>query len=128
MRNRTLFLSLLCGLMISPLAAAPDKPAAPADMTDAAKPIKALFICGGCCHEYGKQKELITQGISARSSRKIDWTISHDPTTERDHKASVYANPEWWKGYDIIVHDECYGFVTDVPFVEGIVKAHEAGV
>ena len=38
------------------------------------KPIRALFICGGCCHDYAKQKDIITQGISARAN--VVWTIA----------------------------------------------------
>ncbi|MBL4885309.1 MAG: hypothetical protein JKY95_12330 [Planctomycetaceae bacterium] len=28
--------------------------------------IKALLITGGCCHDYERQKLIITKGISAR--------------------------------------------------------------
>jgi len=30
------------------------------------KPIRALLVAGGCCHDYAKQKDILTQGISAR--------------------------------------------------------------
>ena len=86
------------------------------------KPIRALLICGGCCHDYTHQKDILPQGVSARAN--VEWTIAQEGD-KREHKHSIYSKPEWWKGYDIIVHDECFGYVDDVPFVEGIVKAHE---
>ena len=119
MRNRLLAIAALCGALISPLRAAPEQP-----KKDAA--IRALLICGGCCHDYTRQKDILTQGISKRAN--VEWTVALDPSTEREHKHSVYAKPDWWKGFDVIVHDECFGYVTDVEFVEGIVKAHEAGI
>ncbi len=90
-----------------------------------AVPIKALFICGGCCHDYTNLKKIITDGISARAN--VTWTILQEGT-EREHKHSVYANPDWAKGYDVVVHDECFGYVTDDEFVNAIAKVHAAGV
>jgi type 1 glutamine amidotransferase len=118
MRYRLLAVAALCGALISMLGATPEQPTGD-------KPIRALLICGGCCHDYTNQGKLLSEGISKRA--KVEWTVLQEGTA-REHKHSIYAKPEWWKGYDVIVHDECYGFVTDVAFVEGIVKAHEAGV
>lgn len=38
----------------------------------AAEPIKALLITGGCCHDYAKQKLIISQGISKPCERGLD--------------------------------------------------------
>ena len=38
----------------------------------AAEPLKALLITGGCCHDYAKQKLIISQGVSKRAN--VDWT------------------------------------------------------
>jgi type 1 glutamine amidotransferase len=94
-----------------------------AETKDKPKPIRALLITGGCCHDYTNQKDILTKGISARSAVPIDWTIVQEGD-KREHKHSIYGKPEWWKGYDVVVHDECFGFVEDDAFVEGIVKAH----
>ena len=47
------------------------------------KPIRALLVIGGCCHDYAMQKDLLTKGISARAN--VVWTIAYDPdkTTSR---------------------------------------------
>jgi Trehalose utilisation len=89
-----------------------------------AKPLKALLITGGCCHDYATQKQLLSAGLSQRIP--IEWTIVHEGGSTLDHKVSVYSQPDWSKGYDVVVHDECFANVKDVEFVKGIVKGHEA--
>ncbi len=102
----------------------------PLGAADAPKPIRALMVCGGCCHDYTNQKRIISEGVTARAS--VEWTIVQEDApagaNERLHRVSIYEKPEWWKGYDVIVHNECFGAVEDVAFVEGIAAAHKAGV
>lgn len=93
---------------------------------NAKAPIKALFICGGCCHDYKHQKEIITKGISARAN--VDWTIAYDPDTSTTHLNPVYDNPDWAKGYDVIVHDECSADVKDLKIIDRILKPHRDGL
>ena len=88
--------------------------------------LKGLLITGGCCHDYAKQTLILTEGLSQRMS--ITWDIVHGQN-ERTTKLDVYSNGDWSKGYDLVVHNECYGAVDDVAFVERIVKGHtETGV
>jgi type 1 glutamine amidotransferase len=98
---------------------------------DKPRPIKALLVCGGCCHDYEAQKKILTEGISARAN--VEWTIVHegipkDGKDARDTRVSIYEKPDWSKGYDIVVHDECFGTVADVKFVEGIAAPHKDGL
>ncbi len=44
-----------------------------------------------------------------------------------DYKVSVYQQPGWAKKYDVIVHNECFGGVTDDAFVQSIAAAHREG-
>ena len=90
----------------------------------AAQPIRALMVCGGCCHDYEAQKKILSEGISARAN--VTWTIVHEGT-DRTHHVSIYTNADWAKGYDVVLHNECYGFVTNVAFIEGIVRPHHDG-
>jgi type 1 glutamine amidotransferase len=99
--------------------------AASAFAAQGAKPLKALLVTGGCCHDYPAQKKIVSEGISARAN--VTWTIVHEEG-DRDHKISIYANPDWAKGYDVIVHNECFGQVQDVAFVERITAPHKAGL
>jgi type 1 glutamine amidotransferase len=98
--------------------------------SEKAKPAKAklkgLLITGGCCHDYPRQTEIITEGLSQRVS--IEWDVVHE-ADDRGTKISIYEKPDWSKGYDVVVHNECYGSVDDVEFVEKIVKGHtETGI
>jgi type 1 glutamine amidotransferase len=94
--------------------------------TFAATPLKALMITGGCCHDYENQKRILSIGISSRAH--VEWTIIHEGGADRNHKIERYNNPDWAEGFDVIVHNECFGGVTDVPFIENIARAHEKGV
>src|SRR5437868_15013960 len=84
------------------------------------KPMRALLVIGGCCHDYAKQKDILTRGISARAN--VVWTISYDPDTGTTHKNPVYDNPEWFKGFDVIVHDECTSDVRDLTTIDRILQ------
>jgi uncharacterized protein len=86
------------------------------------KPLKALMVCGGCCHDYENQKKIVSDFIAARANVVFD--IVHEGGTTREHKVSVYQKPDFWKGYDVIIHNECFGQVDDVAFVENIANAH----
>lgn len=92
----------------------------------ATQPIHALLVTGGCCHDYESQKKIITQGVSSRAN--VTWTIVHEGGDSRTHKVSIYGKPDWAKGYDVVVHNECFGQVDDVAFVERIARAHFDGV
>ena len=84
--------------------------------------IRALMICGGCCHDYPRQKRIISDALSKRVG-PIDWTIL-EYGSGRDVKADVYRQTDWIDGFDIVVHNECFGGIEDGEFVEGIVAAH----
>lgn len=93
---------------------------------DEIKPLKVLMVTGGCCHDYENQKMILAEGISARAN--VEFTIVHEGGDSREHKVSIYEKQDWAKGYDVVLHNECFGAVTDVAFVERIAKAHFDGV
>src|SRR5262245_47193688 len=84
---------------------------------DNARPIKALMITGGGSHDYNAQRKTLEAGLARRLN--IDLTILQEGT-EREHMHSAYRNPDWAKGYDVVIHNECFGTVKDVPFIENI--------
>jgi type 1 glutamine amidotransferase len=93
---------------------------------DEAKPIRALLVLGGCCHDYKKQQELITKGVSARAN--VQWAIAYDPDTGTKHLNPWYEKEDWAKGFDVVVHDECCSDVKDIKTVEKILAPHKAGL
>jgi type 1 glutamine amidotransferase len=92
----------------------------------AAEPLRALLVTGGCCHDYENQIRILTEGISARAN--VTWRIIHEGGDTRTHRVSIYENKDWARGYDVVVHNECFGQVDDDAFVENIAAAHKAGV
>ena len=92
----------------------------------AARAVRALLITGGCCHDYERQKRILTQGLSARAN--IQWTVVHQGGSTTDTKIPFYSDPKWYEGYDVVVHNECFAGVVDREFVDGILAAHRSGV
>ncbi len=90
------------------------------------KPIRALLVIGGCCHDYARQKDILTQGISARAN--VSWTIAYDPDKGTSHLNPVFEKSDWATGYDVIVHDECCSDFKDLEVIDRILEPHRAGL
>lgn len=93
---------------------------------DAPRPIKALLVIGGCCHDYNAQKDILAKGLAARAN--VDVTISYDTDKGTKKLNPVYENPDWAKGYDVIIHDECSADVNGKEVVDRILQPHRDGV
>ncbi|WP_422928643.1 DUF7133 domain-containing protein [Singulisphaera sp. PoT] len=90
------------------------------------KPIRALLITGGCCHDYTRQKKILSEGISARAP--VEWTIIQQGGSTTDTKIPFYEKDDWYKGFDVVVHNECFAGVTDPKWTERIIKPHREGL
>ncbi len=94
--------------------------------TNKKKPIKALMVTGGCCHDFERQKLILSKGISARAN--VEWTIVHQGGSTTNTKIPLYENVDWAKGFDVVVHNECFADVKDQAWVETILKPHREGI
>jgi len=112
--------------MLLVLAWALSRPVTLAEAQEPPRPIRALLVDGGCCHDYGRQKDILTQGISRRAH--VEWTIAHDRDTTTRHKNPVYDDPNWAAGFDVVVHDECCSDVPDMDVINTILKPHKDGL
>jgi type 1 glutamine amidotransferase len=90
------------------------------------KPIRALLVIGGCCHDYPKQKEILAKGIAERAH--VEVTIAYDPDPGTKHLNPVYEKADWAKNYDVIIHDECCSDVKDVDTINRILEPHRQGL
>src|SRR5947209_5147572 len=74
--------------------------AAPGAAGDKGKPgpIHALLVIGGCCHDYARQKDILTKGIAQRAP--VVWTVAYDPDKGTKHLNPVYDNPSWARDFD----------------------------
>jgi len=115
-------LNFWCLLAFSCLAAIPA--AAPAQ--ELAKPIKALLITGGCCHDYANQKVILKTGIEARANVIVDVIYVADGNTAP--KLPIYGHPDYAKGYDVVIHDECAADITNPAIIQGVLKPHQDGI
>ena len=93
---------------------------------DAPKPLKILLITGGCCHDYKVQKDILKKGIEARANAVVDQIHTDDKGTKPP--LAILGNPDYAKGYDLVLHDECAADITDVGMIEGVLKPHRDGI
>jgi hypothetical protein len=94
--------------------------------TIAAQPIRALLITGGCCHEYGKQKDVLKKGLEGRINIVVDQIHTDDRSTKPP--LDILGKPDYAKGYDLVIHDECGSDISDAPTVEAVLKPHRDGL
>lgn len=106
---------IVAAFVIAPFVSAQEK-----------KPLKALLVIGGCCHDYEKQKDILAKGIAERAN--VEVTIAYDPDKSTKHLNPVYEKADWYKGFDVIIHDECSADVKDEAVIENILKPHKEGV
>jgi type 1 glutamine amidotransferase len=90
------------------------------------KPLRALLVTGGCCHEYAKQKDILKKGIEQRANVEVTQVHSDDKSTKA--RFEMYEKADWARGYDVVIHDECSADVKDTPYVQNILNAHKEGV
>src|SRR6188508_832728 len=76
-----------------------------------AKPLKVLLITGGCCHDYAKQKDILKKGIEERINAVVDQV--HTDSKLEDAPLAILGNPDYAKGYDVVIHDECVAKIKD---------------
>lgn len=89
-------------------------------------PLRALLVIGGCCHDYGAQKEILKNGIESRANVTVD--ILYSPDTSTAPPLAIFGNPNYADGYDLVIHDECAADVKDIEVVEGVLAPHRAGL
>ena len=93
---------------------------------DAPKPLKILLLTGGCCHDYKKQKDILKAGLEARANVIVDQVHVDDGSTKP--RLPIYGNPDYAKGYDLVIHDECAADINDPAVIAGVLKPHQDGI
>lgn len=92
---------------------------------DAPKPLKVLLITGGCCHDYATQKDILKKGLEERANVVVEHL--HTPDKSTKPPLSIYGNPEYAKGFDVVIHDECAADIKDPVVIDGVLKPHKDG-
>lgn len=123
MKTHKPFSSLLAACVA---AAAMLQTAATLQAAPKAKPLRVLLITGGCCHDYAAQKDILKKGLEARANVVVDQIHTDDNST--NPPLAIYGNPNYAKGYDVVIHDECAAAMNDVKTVEGVLAPHRNGI
>ncbi|MCC6509403.1 MAG: ThuA domain-containing protein [Pirellulaceae bacterium] len=90
------------------------------------KPIRALLVLGGCCHDYATQQQLLSAGITKRAH--VDVTVAFDPDKTVRHLNPIYESADWAKNYDVVIHDECSSDIKDLAVIDRILEPHRMGL
>ena len=96
---------------------------APSRAQTGKKPLKALLVAGGCCHDYTGQHKAIYEGIQARANVQVDVWWTDDKSV--NPPLPLYNDPNWAAGYDVIIHDECAAGNKDLTVLKNILDAHQ---
>lgn len=89
------------------------------------KPLRALLITGGCCHNYPLQSAALTNAVAQLA--RVEWTVVNEGGSGTRAQISLYDNPNWARGYDVVVHNECFADTADTNYIRRITAAHRAG-
>ena len=121
LRNATVLFILTAIVALAPIAhgqrGQAGQPAGPR--------INALVVSGGCCHDYALQGRLLMDAVN--KSLPVDWTVVVQGGRGTRGSMPVYAKPDWSKGFDIVIHNECLADVDDPEYIRRITAAHRGG-
>ena len=87
--------------------------------------IQALVVSGGGYHDYPFQAKVLMDVVSR--ALPVDWTVAIQGGRGTTGTQAVVANAGWAKGYDIVVHNQCFADVTDETLIKRITSAHRGG-
>ena len=97
-----------------------------AQSQDKQQSIRALLITGGCCHNYKYQSKALLQGVAKEA--EVKWKVVNEGGAGTRAQISLYDDPNWAFGFDVVVHNECFANTTDEKYIRKITKVHKAGV
>jgi len=92
---------------------------------DSTKPLRALLITGGCCHNYTFQSQALTNAVAKLAS--VEWKIVNEGGNGTRAEIPLYDDPNWAKGFDVVVHNECFADTKSPDYMRKITAAHKAG-
>ena len=97
-----------------------------AQAQDKPKPIRALLVIGGCCHDYATKGHSHQGNLRAGPCRMGDFLRSGQGDQASQSRST--KSPDWAKNFDVVVHDECCADVTDEAVINRILEPHRAGL
>ena len=89
-------------------------------------PLRVLLITGGCCHDYAKQKDILKEGLEMRANVVVTQIHTDDKSTKPP--LAILGNPDYAKGFDLVIHDECAADISDPEVIKAVLAPHRAGI
>jgi len=89
------------------------------------KPLQVLLVTGGCCHNYPFQSAQLTNHVGRRAD--VRFTVMNEGGTGTRGRIALYDQAEWWKPFDVVVHNECFADTDDAAYIRRITAGHQAG-
>lgn len=90
------------------------------------KPIRALLVLGGCCHDYNAQKDFLAKGIAERAH--VEVVIALDKDTSTGHNGPCLREGRLGGRIRRGHHDECSSDVKDLAIIDRILEPHRQGL
>lgn len=109
--------SMLVAIGSLPSAQRPPAPTGPR--------INALVVSGGGFHDYPFQAKALVDAISR--ALPVDWTVTIQGGRGTTGEMPIFRDPNWAKGFDIVVHNECFADTTDETLIKRITAGHKSG-
>ncbi|TWT95039.1 ThuA domain-containing protein [Neorhodopirellula pilleata] len=94
---------------------------------DDTAPLNVLLITSGCCHDYDFQAKAL-QLATEKAGVAAVWTVVNEGGKGTEAEIDFYGNDEWSKGFDVVVHNECFAATTNPDYIRSITRVHKAGV
>ena len=88
--------------------------------------INILLITSGCCHDYDFQTKAMQLAFKERGVQ-ANWTVVNEGGKGTKAEIDFYKNPEWAKGFDVVIHNECFAGTTNPDYIRSITKPHFEG-
>ncbi|TWU04374.1 ThuA domain-containing protein [Stieleria varia] len=93
----------------------------------AQKPLSLLLITSGCCHDYDFQTKSMQLAFE-KQGVEANWTVVNEGGTGTKAEIEFYNNPDWAKGFDVVIHNECFAGTTNPEYIRKVTSPHHAGV
>jgi len=89
---------------------------------DAPKPLRVLLITGGVGHDHAAQKDILKKGIESRANVVVEQL--HTEGNLSDPPLPILGNPDYAKGFDVVIHDPMTPGIYRAPTVRAVLKPH----
>jgi uncharacterized protein len=117
MHMRLAVATLVLAFLSAPAAQRAPQPAGPR--------INALVVSGGGYHDYPFQAKALVDAVS--KTLPVDWTVTIQGGRGTTGEMPLFRTADWAKGFDIVVHNQCFADITDEALIKRITAAHKGG-